>query len=714
MAQIFQISDGTTTIDLLSPTGNYHLAKWESGISQWKDGGIFSENPLVDGRVPIDRAFDSVQEKITIHITGSSQDNVIASLRSLLSLFNSSYLYFAEDTGIPVYLIVKSDTETNTRYATIISYKIDKLPEQFDGPFLVGGKQFAGNLSYSAIYVELDIVIERDHWSNSIPGSSTNNSIHNQYTFNSTTYGQASTSADYIYVASQRVESNITHIYRYDSSAASWSSNLVGSTPPYNILPTSTTVNDAVYFGVQSSITGANRFHNLVFNIGTPASGITGAWELAAGGVFTGADGTQSPSVWGDLSGKTSFTKTGLGGVVLAEYSGAGWTANNLLTLFGGSAPNITGYWMRYRVTSVSSPTPPTQAAGSVNIFSCTRPYIEINTASIVGDLPALSKVSIKGKPGNKKNGPTNYLSASSIIAGVRRYSRGSLFTSYLNVSTYQNPSGITVSSSFSAITSGYETPSGEGVYDAITTTPGNSYTITWSLDSTIIKHFFGRYKVYVRSVYLSDTQRKQFKITTRAGDMDLYSTEYISVPSPASPDLTIDNMPTVTDMGLIDIPHVGGLNRGLSTDILNNLDIILTIKNSATSANGTGIVMDLVLIPADESIVEIREVLYSNTALKGLSDDRILEIDNVSVRSLNGRAVVRDISSNNITSLYRLINTKGLEIPTERSRLWFLYFDRYISSTSPSEFTLASLDSNLFGVKLSTSNRYIIPRGNI
>lgn len=714
MTQIFQISDGTTTIDLLSPTGNYHLAKWESGISQWKDGGIFSENPLVDGRVPIDRAFDSVQEKITIHITGSSQDNVISSLRSLLTLLDTSYTYFAESTAVPAYLIVKSDTETNTRYAVIVSYKIDNLPGQFDGPFLAGGKQFSGNLSYPAIYVELELVIERDHWLNAAPGSSVNISIQNQYSYNSTTYGQAATSSSPVYISAIRADSNITHIYRFDTSASTWSSNLVGTAPPFNILPTSTTAGDIVYFGVNSSLPNSGIPHNLVFNISTPASGITGTWEASVSpsswNILSGSDYTQNPPYnSGTLSTINSFTKSGLGEVVVTQLNNLAATPINLLTVFGGSAPNVTGFWIRFRVTSVSSPTVPQQGTGL--IFSSNKPFVEINSASIGGDIPALSKVTIRGRANTKIAGPSGYVTAGSLFLGIRKYSRGSLFTGYLNASDEQNPTGITVTTSATAgFVDKYNSSTGRAVRaTAGSLAGGDEMSVTWTFASSISKHFIGNFRTFVRFLWLNTTS--QSKIILRAGEMDLYESEWITnLPVPISADVSFG----VTDMGILNIPYSGLISRSLTTDILESVSIILKIKNTGSFAVDA-YVNDLILIPADESIVEVREVLNSNTATNGIYYNRNLEIDNITLPGIGGRAFLKDTTSGNIVNVYRLINTKGLEIPTQRSLLWFLYYDKYVpTSTADPPFNLSSLENTTFGISIATGNRYILPRGAI
>ena len=74
----FYVSTATNSyeesIDLLS--ADYQLAAWETGVNEWKDGGIYSNNPLTDGSIPVDMAYSNFEEKISVHITGASQDNV--------------------------------------------------------------------------------------------------------------------------------------------------------------------------------------------------------------------------------------------------------------------------------------------------------------------------------------------------------------------------------------------------------------------------------------------------------------------------------------------------------------------------------------------------------------------------------------------------------------------------------------------------------------
>lgn len=706
MAQVFTISDGTTTIDLLNTTGNYHLAEWETGISEWKNGGIYSDNPLTDGSVPIDRSYSNFEEKITVHITGTSQNNVITNLRSLFNLLDKSINYFTENLATPVYLSAKGDTETGARYAVIVGYKIDKLPDQFIGPFLNGGKQ-SGLSAYTSIYKSVELILQRGHWLDNVPGSSDSISISNQYTYNGTTYGQSASSSVPILLSSRRAEANITHVYRFDNSASSWSGNQVG-TLPFNLLPTSTTASDAVYIGIQSTLTDSGPFSNVVFNVGTAASGITGDWEYWTGvawATIIGVDATRTtPST--TMSGQVPFTKTGVGFIEFRNPMGTG----NLLTILGGSAPNITGYWIRFRVTSVSSPVTPTQQTNG--LFFANRPYIDINSASIGGDIPTLSKLIINGKSGARdySSSATHY-TASSIWLGVRKYSKGSLFTPYINIADEQNPSGITVSAYSGVVNEPGSTQySSVGRVGSVTVTAGttNGSGIDIEFASTIANHFFGKFRVFLRYVMATNVPYgdvlSSMTVYTSECDLSQSDTKVLQYRTTA--------IPTVADFGLVNLIGSNQIANSTATDT-SSFSIKFAITNNNAS-NVTIYFTDLILIPADESIIEIRELLNDATGA-GFDYSKNLEIDNLTYPEKSVRAITKNVSTNVINGIFRPINSKGLEIPTERCLLCFLFIDRYIPIlTTNTEFLGTRLDNSIVSLLLKTNNRYLLPRGDV
>lgn len=167
MTQVFTISDGTTTLNLLAAP--YELANYETGINQWKDGGIFADSSLTEGNIPVFRQFDSFEETLTIHITGSTQDSVIASTRALLALLDSGVEYFVSNLGTQCYMSVRGTTETNTRYAVITAYRMESLPAQLGGAFVQGAVTGSGTVV--SAYTGIQLVLRRGIWLENVPGT---------------------------------------------------------------------------------------------------------------------------------------------------------------------------------------------------------------------------------------------------------------------------------------------------------------------------------------------------------------------------------------------------------------------------------------------------------------------------------------------------------------------------------------------------------------
>lgn len=227
MAQVFQISNGTTTINLVSPAGPYYLAAYETGINQWKSGGIFSSNEFSEGSIPIFRQFDTFEEKLTIHISGTSQDDVIDNLRDLVALLESGVNYFISGANnvaditeqliaSQVYMAVKGEFETNTRYAIITSYKLETLPNPFMNNFTVGGKT---ETLINSLYEEIEIVISRGIWLESPPGTLTSAYIKNSTVASTNAATVNVTCDDYLEVADTNLAGDLDPIGRLNLDA---------------------------------------------------------------------------------------------------------------------------------------------------------------------------------------------------------------------------------------------------------------------------------------------------------------------------------------------------------------------------------------------------------------------------------------------------------------------------------------------------------------
>jgi hypothetical protein len=213
MAQIFTITDGTTSIDLMGASSNYVLANYETGLNQWKSGGVFSGSELSEGSVPVFRQYDMFEEKITLHIKGTTQDNALANLRALLTLLESGVEWFISGLGNQLYMALKGNDETNTRYAVITSYKIEELPRLFDSHFEVGGKQ--ANTSVDTIINDLEIVLTRGLWMESPPGTETRAYLASNLTYNGSSYGVSASNTDVVFFSDYDITPNITHIFRF-------------------------------------------------------------------------------------------------------------------------------------------------------------------------------------------------------------------------------------------------------------------------------------------------------------------------------------------------------------------------------------------------------------------------------------------------------------------------------------------------------------------
>lgn len=171
MTKILQITDGTTTIDLLDETvSGIKLLDWAPLFAQWKGGGVFQSSPISDGRRLRYRVYDTVPETMPISVVGATQDAVISNLQALIDLLEDAVSYWLDDwNSTPVYLVARADNETNTRYAIIHKYEFGSLPYPYAGAFVAGGVGDAEN--YASAFSDITMVLERGHWLANIPGS---------------------------------------------------------------------------------------------------------------------------------------------------------------------------------------------------------------------------------------------------------------------------------------------------------------------------------------------------------------------------------------------------------------------------------------------------------------------------------------------------------------------------------------------------------------
>lgn len=558
MTEILNISDGTTTISLLDNT-SIKIIEWIPAISV--PDTTLKTSVLSDFQPPTARVYKNTVETFRLYIVGTSQDNVISKLSSLINLLEQAAAYHISEgvRGAATYITARSGSETNTRYALIYNYRIETIPQVHqESPFTTGA--LSDGVSYSSAFEEIVLVIERAHWLSSAPGNSTAIQLSSTSVFNSATYGQEATTGK-VFVSNSHHVANISHIYSFDASAGTYSSNLAASTS-FTMFPSSPAANDAMYFGCQSSITNSGPFHNLVFDIGTAKAGTnTLAWEYWNGSTWTSitiTDGTDS--------GGGTFTATGVNVISLRNMTS--WTAN--------AVNSVTAYWVRARISAFTTMTRPTQQ--NRRVYTQTASKISIDSGQLGGNLPSLTKIDIYSWGGTAAN---------SIYLAARSTSRGADFSPFLFFSDSQNPPGVTLSAMDITVVSGITVASGK--YATLDSTSSTEVELCrFTLDNTIASQYSGRFKLFlVGNVGTDGLFRAEFHA------YDPYTTEMSILDGTSyhmTPTGTLDSSPV--DLGTVNLsPRSGSINS-----------IVIRVYAKNTTASSP--IYSLVLLPIDEMFI--------------------------------------------------------------------------------------------------------------
>lgn len=676
MAQVFTISDGTTTIDLLDPDGYYHLSSYETGLNPWKEGGIFTDSQLSEGSVPVFRQFDTFEEKVGIHIVGTTQDEVIDRLRSLLELFENGVKFFLDGfTGAQVYMAVKGDTETNTRYGVITSYAIESLPGQFTGPIVTGGNRT--NTTFSSIYNDIEIVLKRGLWLESPPGTEIRAYLDSTSTFNSVNFGVSSSNTIGVVATNYRATANITHVFRYDDSAATYSSNLLAASLPYELWPNPAGANDILYIGSSSAVTNSGPFFNIVFNIGTITTddlNIGGAPNQIRPMFWTGA-------VWefaNDWNDETNAMQTAGQGV-------SSWSTPTTWTTT--TVNGVAGYWIRYNVTSVTG-TPPIPTQATRHVYTANNPYIEVQSTNLSGDVDSLTKLEIV------KSGTG---SINKIILGKRLYSRGSSFISHINFADEQNPSGITVGVN-GGVGVGYITdpisPTGRAL--SMTATASEDTQVYVLLDSTIASSFNGKFRAFLRMKHTAGEGVLWNKLTISSTPIVQMSGGNLTQGQVVYPvvENNGDSTTEVIDFGIIELPAAFS-----KTEDVYDIIMYFNIYDTTASLAITISLYDLILIPADEQIIEV-------DSLADFGDVTIID-------KVSSPEEPLDIKLNRADALINKPvygGTDGISLSAgERQRIYM--FSYFRAQGDLAEYN-ADFDRSAWHSHVYKLNRYLLPRG--
>lgn len=161
--QTLKISDGVTTIDLLSLTTGFYPMEWIPSAADVKSGGAWGDNAIADGRVPIVRALQNTTETFTLAARSWTQDLLIRDMNALRSLLLQGSLYWTRASEArPVWIQARGWNETGDRYTVVVDYR---MPQSID-PY---GEGFTGSASMPGD-AALELYIEHEpFWTDAPP-----------------------------------------------------------------------------------------------------------------------------------------------------------------------------------------------------------------------------------------------------------------------------------------------------------------------------------------------------------------------------------------------------------------------------------------------------------------------------------------------------------------------------------------------------------------
>lgn len=505
----------------------------------------------------------------------------------------------------------------------------------------------------------------------------------------STEMGNEDSCVDEVFVSNKNNDANLSNIFIDDGGV--FSANLFPMTLPTTLLPAVPAVNDAVYFGIETSAINSGPFTSLIFDILTPISVTTSytiLWEY-----WTGA-------AWATLTTRDG-TNPGTGVFRALGVSSVHWTPpSNWATV---AVNSVTGYWVRARVSAlVGTLTPPVQQ--NRNIYSVVNSYVDVDNLEILGDIPALSQ--IKAHNHSDLDGPAGSapnLYDNRLIVGLRSYDRGTTFQPYLNISDEQNPFGVTIAVGTSTtIGNDIAAPTGRSATYNPAGVEAMATRASVALATTIARDFYGTFRAFLRVQRTAGNATDfdiRLQVSSGSGGVS-YTT--------ASKQVQTTTAFELLDFGQVTIPATGSL----TSDELGDQTVI-NIQASAASGTPNLILYDLILMPVDEWVIDAVDGANESDSDIGRSGSisKYLDIDSITNPKEKIRSLVKQVDSNLITSVYTP-NSNGQAILQNKKdqRLWFLAAKTSATGTSYSWIASPEI---CHSIQLYKVERYLALRGN-
>jgi hypothetical protein len=338
VAQTLTISDGTTSVSLVTTAGGVGYSAHSSGNDWGLDDGAGVSRVLT----------------LNVEIKGSSLDDCLDKLNVLERLLADAAIFHSHGYGRRVSLAAQLDGATRTVTYDLLRGKVGRRPEPI-GPKLVHKNR----------YGPLSLLLEVEPYGRTTEVTQVDNT--------GTLRGR---------------HAGITHRYLHHTGGTVFSDNLISlnegslwQSSRFQIPSTVQTpaASDALYFGNTLS-----QFFELVGGVATAKTqaGHAGRWEFwdsAAWTAFVTTSEFRSANTGVVADANTEWnTATRLGKVSWTAGAVTGWATTTV--------NGVLGYWVRWRITTLGTITAPAFCNGP---FRSTVGLATLSSTAVSGDVPA-------------------------------------------------------------------------------------------------------------------------------------------------------------------------------------------------------------------------------------------------------------------------------------------------------------------------------------
>lgn len=494
-------------------------------------------------------------------------------------------------------------------------------------------------------------------------------------------YGMEPTCDDLsVFICNKHTQQNITHAFHYDASTGAYSTNRLVAALPYDLLPSPIANGDILYLGCDNLSPSPGIFTNAVFDLNTNiAINDEGRWEYWNGAAWTQLNTQDKTAI--NFLGNTllyhSFSDDGIGSVWWRSPSDWATTTVN----------GVTGYWVRYRLTSVMS------AAARVKqqnrqIYTVNTPYVDIEETEVGGDIPAKANWLIRNTWSPLDNIYPSFYDTGRVIMGLRSDWRGEEYTPYLNMTDvpfYDDAGGNIYTVSATAgyatfATSPYST-TGRYIRDTGSGAIGAEREIlTVTINSAYGKQWIGEYRVFVR--YLETSPNIHYlRLQASTNNTVCGSTAF--APTRFDSDMAPDPQPYVCELGRLSIMPPYREVPGRNFAIALSFDLI-SIRTGASPLY----LYDIILMPADEWIGDFymnKDNVYSSLAPQyDKHAYRSLMIDSIYGREAVSAIVADETGISAGDSIYYkerwgdFCYGNAILAQNQAHRMWFFAYNNY------------------------------------